>query len=70
MANGERAFEMVTTDINPVIKKSKFMSIPNGFSLANKTITLNVDFPNYWMKSIMDERDKRPYNRVVSSDCS
>ena len=55
-ANQESLFEMEIIDVNPVIKKSKFMSIPNGFSLSNETKILNVAFPYYWIKLIMAER--------------
>jgi hypothetical protein len=51
----ESLFEMEILDVNPVIKKSKFMSIPNGFSLSNETKALNVAFPYYWIKLIEKE---------------
>ena len=53
--NQESLVEMEIIDVNPVIKKSKYMSIPNGFSLSNETQALNVAFPYYWIKRIEKE---------------
>ncbi len=56
MTNGKHVFEREITDINPVIKSSKFLSIPNGFYISNSTIALNVAFPYYWIKLIETEK--------------
>lgn len=51
----EFLFDMEITDVTPVIKISKFMSIPNGFNLSNEDKTFNVSFPYYWIKLINKE---------------
>jgi hypothetical protein len=56
--NGECLFEMDSSDVNPVIKKSKYRHIPNGISLQNNRYNVNVAFPLYWMKIIAIERKK------------
>ncbi len=53
--NQESLFELEITDVTPVIKKSKFMSIPNGFNLSSEAKALNVAFPYYWIKLIKKE---------------
>lgn len=54
--NGDCIFEMAIKDVNPVIRNSKFISIPNGFSLQNKKDSVNVAFPHYWIKLIDTEK--------------
>jgi len=51
-------FETVVVDLNPVIHQSKFMGIPNGFSLPYKPGWVNVAFPYYWLKIMETERKK------------
>ncbi len=53
--NGDCIFEMAIKDVNPVIRNSKFMNIPNGFSMNNKMNSVNVAFPHYWTKLIERE---------------
>ena len=53
--NGNCIFEMALKDVNPIIINSKFMSIPNGFSLNNKINSVKVAFPHYWTKLIEKE---------------
>jgi len=67
VTNGERVFEMALIDVNPVIKNSKFMSIPNGFSISNATIALNVAFPYYWIKLI--KKEKTTTQQALKNNC-
>ena len=53
--NGDCIFEMALKDVNPIIRNSKFMSIPNGFSWNNKMNSVNVAFPHYWTKLLERE---------------
>ena len=39
-------------EIHPNITKTKFLGIPDGFSIENDEILLKVSFPYYWLKSI------------------
>lgn len=51
-------FETAIVDLNLTIHQSKFMGIPNGFSLPNQQGWVNVAFPYYWMKIMEAERKK------------
>ena len=62
MSSHNCLFETPLSDLNPEIKKSKFMSIPNGFSFQNKMFNVNIAFPLYWIELIRIKDKKRPHN--------
>jgi len=45
-------------EIHPNITKTKFLGIPDGFSIENDEILLKVSFPYYWLKSINKKENK------------
>lgn len=45
-------FDTPVMELNPVIHRSKFLGIPDGFSLNNELEWVRVNFPYYWMKKI------------------
>ena len=51
-------FEIPVVDFKFEIHQSKFMGIPNGFSLPDGRGWVNVAFPNYWLKLMEAERKK------------
>lgn len=51
-------FEIEVVDLNAVIHPSKFMGIPNGFSLPDERGWVQVAFPYYWLKLMKAERKK------------
>jgi hypothetical protein len=51
-------FEIQAVDFKFEIHRSKFMGIPNGFSLPDGRGWVNVAFPNYWLKLMEAERKK------------
>jgi hypothetical protein len=51
-------FEIQVVDLKFEIHQSKFMGIPNGFSLPDGRGWVNVAFPNYWLKLMEAERKK------------
>jgi len=55
--NGESIFEIALKDVNPTIKKSKVLNIPNGLSLQNNKNNVNIAFPKYWIK-LIESRNK------------
>jgi hypothetical protein len=54
LGNGkeEKNLEKEVREIHPNISKTKFLGIPNGFSIENDDILLKVSFPYYWLKNI------------------
>jgi len=54
LGNGkeEKNMEKEVREIHPNISKTKFLGIPNGFSIENDDILLKVSFPYYWLKNI------------------
>ena len=55
-ANSDCLFDIPLLAINPEIKKSKFLNIPNGFSFQDKNYNVNVAYPLYWIKMIDIEK--------------
>lgn len=51
-------FEIEVVDLNVVIHPSKFMGIPNGFTLPDERGWVEVAFPYYWLKIMKAERKK------------
>ena len=58
LETGKCLFETPLPDVNPKIKKSKFLYIPIGFSWMNEMNKVNVSFPYYWIKLIDTDRNK------------
>ena len=54
----EKILESEVHEIHPNITKTKFLGIPDGFSIENDEILLKVSFPYYWLKSINKEENK------------
>ena len=48
----ECIFKIPLSDLNPEIKKSNFLSLPNGFNISNKNVSLKIAFPYFWISTI------------------
>jgi len=53
-----KILERDVCEIHPNITKTRFLGIPDGFSIENDEILLKVSFPYYWLKSINKEENK------------
>lgn len=53
---GDCIFEYRLNDLNPKIKLSRFLNIPNGFCIKSGLESLNVAFPYYWIELIKNRK--------------
>lgn len=67
MTSNDCIYEGLMSDLNPEIKKSRLMGIPNGFSFQNKMYNVNVAFPLYWLELIETETKKHTHKTVQIS---